>query len=105
MDPDTYRRNSFSAYARDSDVMIVRSDSVSDWRTSGGGLSGNNCVGDVSSPGTPDRGTGSSWTGNNDFPVSRSSTKMKPIFVSCTTASFDELPDLSVTRMGAGGLS
>ena len=60
MDPDRYFLNSFNAYARASGVMFVRSASVSDWRTSGGGLSGKSCVGDVSSPGTFDRGTGTS---------------------------------------------
>ena len=41
-----------------------------------------------------------SWTGNSGLPVSRSSTNVKPIFVSCTTASFAAAPDPIVTRIG-----
>ena len=52
-----------------------------------GGLVGNGCVGEVSSPGTSLCGTGRSSIGQTGSPVTRSKTKAKPCLVSCTTAS------------------
>ena len=64
----------------------MRSASVRFCRTRGCGLSGTNCA--ATSPLRHlERGTAVSWTGNRCLPVSRSSTNVKPIFVSCTTAS------------------
>ena len=45
---------------------------------SGGGASGNGCVGEVTSPGTSLCGTGRSSTGNTGLPVSRFSTYSMP---------------------------
>src|SRR5258706_842663 len=44
------------------------------------------CVGEASSPGMSDFGTGRSWTGSRGAPVRRFRTKTCPIFVLITTA-------------------
>src|SRR5712671_1191395 len=61
--------------------------SVNDCRANAGGLVGNGCVGQDSSPGTSDFGTGRSSIGHNGLPVSRSNTNRKPCLVGCATTS------------------
>ena len=105
IEPDRYFLNSCNAYSWASGVIFVRSASVIARRTRGGGLMGSSCEGEVSSPGTSERGVAISFTGKIGLPVSRSSTKTSPIFVSWTTASREVAPFRRVTRIGAGGLS
>ena len=50
------------------------SSGVNAWRANGGGLVGNGCVGDDTSPGTSLFGTARSSIGQSGFPVSRSNT-------------------------------
>ena len=44
------------------------------WRLKGGTTVGKGCVGDVTSPGTSDFGTGRSSIGHSGLPVTRSNT-------------------------------
>src|SRR5882757_10780248 len=62
----------------------------------------NGCVGEASSPGISDFGTGRSSTGSRGAPVSRLSTKTCPIFVLTTTAG---VPSFHVNNVGCGATS
>ena len=55
-------------------------------RASGGGFSGNGCVGEVFSPGTVLCGTGRSSMPNIGSPVTRSKMNSRPILLICATA-------------------
>ena len=66
----------------------------------GGGVAGNGCVGQASSPATSLGGTGRSSIGHTGTPVTRSKTKANPCLVSCTTASMRLPPTVIVTRFG-----
>ena len=67
-------------------MLVGSSDRLIEFLASGGGFTGNGCVGDVFSPGTVLCGTGRSSMPNIGSPVTRLKMKSKPIFVICATA-------------------
>src|SRR6476659_1909132 len=92
----SYRKplNILTNESRDATEKSERSLSVMSWRQYGFGFKGNGWVGQVSSPGTSEAGTGLSSIGNKGSPVSRSSTYRNPTFDTCATASI-VFPSLS----------
>ena len=89
-----------------SGVMFVRSASVIAWRTSGGGLSGIGCVGHVSSPGTSDRGTGTSVHGKDRLTgIAVEHEHQSHLRELHHRVARVVLPFRRSTRIGAGGLS
>src|SRR4030095_16736368 len=75
------------------------------WRANGG-FTGIGCVGHGFSPGMLlTVSTGTSFTPNNDSPVSRSNRNRYPIFVTCATASISFPSRFIVTRLGGEPLS
>jgi len=56
-------------------------------RAKAGGLVGNGCVGDDTSPGTSLLGTGRSSMGHSGLPLTRSNTYRNPVFPACATMS------------------
>src|SRR5579871_2030054 len=77
------------------------SSAVKVWRENGGGAVGNGCVGHDSSPGTSERGTLRSSTGQIGLPVTRSKTNTKPCLVVCATTSTSLPSCLTVSSLGA----
>src|SRR4030095_7290297 len=97
--------NSSAQYFCDSAETLLMSSRVIDWRAIAGGLTGNGCVDQVSSPGTLLWGTGRSSIGNKGFPVTRLKTKTNPIFVTTATAGTERPARRSVINDGCAGKS
>jgi hypothetical protein len=74
-------------------------------RASGAGFSGNGCVGQVFSPGTPLCGTGRSSMPKIGSPVTRSKMKTSDIFVITATAGVVLPLRVTSTSVGAAGTS
>ena len=68
------RRRASRASARSSGVKSIRSSIDTPWRSNGGGLVTNGCVGEYHSPGTSPFSTGRSSIGQTGWPVTRSKT-------------------------------
>ena len=86
-----------------SGVRSNASSSVTPCSVNAGGLVGNGCVGQVTSPGTSLFATGRSSIGQTGRPVTRSKTNAKPCLVSWTTASTRVPSGVMVTRLGGEG--
>src|SRR5580704_18871143 len=98
--------NSCRILACSASVMYgLMSFSVNDCLANGGGLVGNGCVGQASSPGTSDFGTVRSSTGQRGSPVRRLKTKRNPCLVGCATASTVFPSCFTVNNLGALGKS
>src|ERR1022692_2002412 len=72
---------------------------------SGGGLTGNGCVFEVTSPGTAVWGTGRSSIPYTGSPVRRSNTNNKPIFVISATAGMTRPPRRMSNKAGGAARS
>src|SRR5262249_9464359 len=70
-------------------------------RLKGGTTVGKGCVGDVTSPGTSDFGTGRSSTGHSGLPVTRSNTNRNPVLEASATTSTVRPSCFTVTNCGA----
>ena len=104
--PSLRRLASFSRHSRRSNRASPQASSALRlWEAMGGGTKGKGWVGAERSPGTSVCGTGRSRTGNRGAPVSRSSTKTKPVLVAWATAGTGRAPRSRVTRVGMEGRS
>ena len=74
-------------------------------RASGGGFTGNGCVGHVASPGTVLCGTARSSMSKIGSPVTRSNTNSSAIFVMTATAGIVRPLRVTSTSVGAAGMS
>src|SRR5436309_14333788 len=72
---------------------------------SGGGLTGNGCVGDACSPGTSLFGTGRSSISKIGLPVTRFSVNINPVLLTMMTAGTICPPRCRSTRSGADWVS
>ena len=100
-----YLSHSSSQNALCSGVTFDSSDRFSELRASGGGLTGNGCVGDVHSPGAVVCGTLRSSMPKIGSPVSRLKMNSSAIFVCCATAGIVRPSRRTSTRIGAAARS
>ena len=92
-----------NASARSSGVKSIRFSSVAPCLSNGAGLVGKGCVGDVTSPGTVDCGTGLSSISQTGSPVSLSKTNANACLVSCVIALISRPSTVISIRIGAAG--
>ena len=83
----------------------MRSSTDTPWRSNGGGLVTNGCVGAYHSPGTSPFSTGRSTIGHTGWPVARSNTYTHPCFDGCATALIVLPSTVRSARIGAQGMS
>src|SRR5215471_1985094 len=79
--PILYRDSSFNPSACSSGVKSITSSGDTPWRSNGGGLVTNGCVGEYHSPGTVPFSTGRSSIGHTGRPFVRSKTYSQLCFV------------------------